>query len=200
MLDEIRIWNRARPHEEIRSTMNAPLTGKEPGLAGYWNFDDGSARDLSPNGNHGALEGSTQIIGAALPDDFTPTNAVGIESTIVNPGETFTANISASLTDPLHGFTFDLKFDPALLEVVDIKEGIFLSRNGIDTTVWEKPRMDNEKGVIADIRSHRATNTGVATKRGILVIVTFEAKQVGSSNIHLENLRLMSAGNALMTA
>ena len=60
--------------------------------------------------------------------------------------------------------------------------------------------MDNEKGVIADIRSHRATNTGVATKRGILVIVTFEAKQVGSSNIHLENLRLMSAGNALMTA
>lgn len=200
MLDEIRIWNRARPHEEIRSTMNAPLTGKEPGLAGYWNFDDGSARDLSPNGNHGALEGSTQIIGAALPDDFTPTNAVGIESTIVNPGETFTANISASLTDPLHGFTFDLKFDPALLEVVDIKEGDFLSRNGIDTTVWEKPRMDNEKGVIADIRSHRATNTGVATKRGILVIVTFEAKQVGSSNIHLENLRLMSAGNALMTA
>ena len=32
MLDEIRIWNRARTHEEIRSTMNAPLTGTEPRL------------------------------------------------------------------------------------------------------------------------------------------------------------------------
>ena len=200
MLDEIRIWNRARTHEEIRSTMNAPLTGDEPGLAGYWNFDDGTARDLSPNGNHGALEGSTQIIAAALPDSFTPANAIGIETTVVNPSETFTTNISASLTEPLYRFTFDLKFDPALLKVVDITEGNYLSRNGIDTTVWEKPHVDNEKGVIAEVLSHRATNTGVESKKGILAIVTFEAKQVGSSNIYLENLRLVSAENALIAA
>lgn len=200
MLDEIRIWNRARTHKEIRSTMNAPLTGDEPGLAGYWNFDDGTAKDLSPNKNHGALEGSSQIVAAALPDNFTPTNAIGIENTVVNLGETFTTNISASLAEPLHSFTFNLKFDSVLLEVVDIKEGDFLSRNGIDATVWEKPRVDNEKGVIADIRSHRATNTEVETKRGILAIITFETKQVGSSNIHLENLRLMGAENALIAA
>ena len=200
MLDEVRIWNLARTHEEIRSTMNAPLTGDEPGLAGYWNFDDGTADDLSPSGNHGALEGSTQIIAAALPDSFTPANAIGIETTVVNPSETFTTNISASLTEPLYRFTFDLKFDPALLKVVDITEGNYLSRNGIDTTVWEKPHVDNEKGVIAGIRSHRATNTGAESKKGILAIVTFEAKQVGSSNIYLENLRLVSTENALIAA
>ena len=93
-----------------------------------------------------------------------------------------------------------MEFDPALLEVVDIKEGNFLSRNGIDATVWEKPHVDNEKGVIADIRSHRATNTGVETMKGILAIVTFEAKQVGSSKIDLENVRLMNAENALIAA
>ena len=200
MLDEIRIWNRARTHQEIRSTMNAPLTGVEPGLAGYWNFDDGTVRDLSPNKNHGALEGSTQIIVAALPDNFTPTNAIGIENTVVNPGETFTTHISASLAEPLHSFTFNLKFDSVLLEVVDIEEGDFLSRNGLDATVWEKPRVDNEKGVIADIRSRRATNTGVETKRGILATITFEAKQVGSSSIHLENLRLIGAEDAPIAA
>ena len=200
MLDEIRIWNRARTHEEIRSTMNAPLTGDEPGLAGYWNFDDRTVADLSPNGNHGALEGSSQIIAAALPNSFTPTNAIGIETTIVNLGETFTTNISASLTDPLHSFTFDLKFDPALLKVVDITEGNYLSRNGIDATVWEKPHVNNEKGVIANIRSHRSTNTGVKSKKGSLAIVTFEVKQVGSSKIHLGNLRLMGAENAPITA
>lgn len=200
MLDEIRIWNRARTHEEIRSTMNAPLTGDEPGLAGYWNFDDGTVADLSPNGNHGALEGSSQIVAAALPDSFTPTNAVGIETTVVNPGETFITNISASLTDPLHSFTFDIKFDPALLKVVGIKEGSYLSRNGIDATVWEKPHVNNEEGIVADIRSHKTTNTGVENKKGTLAIVTFEAKQVGSSKIYLEDLRLVGTENAPITA
>ena len=199
MLDEIRIWNRARTHEEIRSTMNAPLTGAEPGLAGYWNFDNGTVADLSPNRNHGSLEGAAQIIAAALPDSFTPTNAVGIDSKIVNPGETFTTNISASLTAPLYRFTFNLKFDPTILKVVGIKEGDYLSRNGIDATVWEKPHVDNEKGVIAEVRSHRATNTGVETKKGVLATITFEAKQGGSSKIYLENLRLMGAENALIT-
>ena len=200
MLDEIRIWNRARTHQEIRSTMNAPLTGKEPGLAGYWNFDDGTVRDLSPNGNHGALEGSSQIVAAALPDSFTPTNAIGIESAIVNPSETFTADISASLTGSLHSFTFDLEFDPTILKVVDIKEGGYLSRNGIDATVWEKPHVDNEKGVIAKVQSQRATNTGVKKKRGILAIVTFEAKQVGTSKIYLENLHLKGINGTQITA
>ncbi len=200
MVDEVRIWNVARTHEEILSTMNAPLTGDEPGLAGYWNFDDGTAADLSPNGNHGVLEGSTQIIAATLPNSFTPANAIDVESTVINPSETFTTNISVGLTAPLYRFTFDLKFDPAILKVVDIKEGDFLSRKGIDTTVWEKPRVDNKKGVIADIRSYRTTNTAVKSKKGILAIVTFEAKQVGSSKIYLENLRLVGAENALITA
>ena len=200
MLDEVRIWSLARSHEEIRSTMNAPLTGNEPGLAGYWNFDDGTTKDLSPNGNYGVIEGSTQIIAADLPDSFTPTNAVGVESAVVNPGETFTTNISAGLTEPLHRFTFGLKFDAAILKVVDIKEGDYLSQNGIDTTVWEKPHVDNEKGVIAEVQSHRATNTGVESKKGIIAIVTFEAKQVGSSKIYLENLHLEGVENAPIKA
>ena len=43
--------------------MRRPLTGSEPGLIGYWRFDDGSgtiARDLT--GNHdGTLVGTTWI-------------------------------------------------------------------------------------------------------------------------------------------
>lgn len=60
--------------------------------------------------------------------------------------------------------------------------------------------MDSEKGVIAGVRSHRATNTGVETNRGILATITFEAKQVGSSKIYLENLRLVGVDNALIIA
>lgn len=62
LIDEVRIWNVARTQEEIQASMNATLTGQEKGLVGYWNFDDGSAMDLSPSGNHGTLFGDAQII------------------------------------------------------------------------------------------------------------------------------------------
>ena len=46
-LDEIRIWSVARTEDEIRVSMNSPLTGQEDGLVGYWNFDDGTTKDLT---------------------------------------------------------------------------------------------------------------------------------------------------------
>ena len=64
LIDEVRIWNVARTQEQIRETMNQPLENPEllPNLVGYWNFDDGTARDFSPNGNHGTLMGDADII------------------------------------------------------------------------------------------------------------------------------------------
>ena len=38
-------WNGAL--DEIRVSMNSPLTGQEDGLVGYWNFDDGTTKDLT---------------------------------------------------------------------------------------------------------------------------------------------------------
>lgn len=62
MIDEIAIWNRALPVAEIRSNMRTGVTGTETGLAGYWNFDDGLGKDLSPYGNGVTLIGNAQII------------------------------------------------------------------------------------------------------------------------------------------
>ena len=41
-IDEFRIWNVARSAAEITSTMNHTLAGNEPGLTGYWKFDETS--------------------------------------------------------------------------------------------------------------------------------------------------------------
>ncbi len=57
-IDEVRIWNRALTPEEIRANMCRRLRGNEPGLVGYWRFDEctGSiAFDATPNANHGTL-------------------------------------------------------------------------------------------------------------------------------------------------
>lgn len=71
-LDEIRIWNVARSPEEIRAAMSTPLTGKEEGLVAYWNFDDGTAKDLSGHGNDGVLNGDAKIVESPHPASLAP--------------------------------------------------------------------------------------------------------------------------------
>jgi serine/threonine-protein kinase len=53
-LDEVRVWSRPLPPEEI----GRPLAGRT-GLVGAWNFDEeaGPVRDLSGNGHDGTLQG-----------------------------------------------------------------------------------------------------------------------------------------------
>ena len=62
MIDEIAIWNRALLPAEIYNNMRTGLTGNEPDLAGYWNFDDGLGKDLTAYGNDCSLFGGAQII------------------------------------------------------------------------------------------------------------------------------------------
>lgn len=66
-LDEIRIWKVARSQEQIQATMNTKLTGKEQGLVAYWNFDDGTAKDLSGHGNDGLLCEDAEIVESSRP-------------------------------------------------------------------------------------------------------------------------------------
>ncbi len=43
LIDEVSIWNYARPAADIAASMNCPLTGNEPGLTAYFNFNEGVA-------------------------------------------------------------------------------------------------------------------------------------------------------------
>src|SRR5262249_5049267 len=59
-IDEVRIWNIARSVSEIQTNLHHPLTGSEPGLMGYWRFDEGSGpivTDASGHGFNGLLVG-----------------------------------------------------------------------------------------------------------------------------------------------
>jgi len=68
-IDEVRIWNVARTEEQIRATMFTILPGNEPGLVGYWRFDDlgNIATDSSPNHSDGKLIGDAHFVEAELP-------------------------------------------------------------------------------------------------------------------------------------
>jgi signal transduction histidine kinase/DNA-binding response OmpR family regulator len=66
-MDEVRVWNHARTTEQIRAGMFLRLTGQEPGLAGLWNFDDGTANDVTPHAHHGKLVGQAATAAVELP-------------------------------------------------------------------------------------------------------------------------------------
>jgi len=79
VIDEVRLWNVARTEAELQSTMNSALSGNEEGLVGYWNFDDGTAKDLTTNENDGEFQGNTKIVEVPLAiieigDFFDPNN------------------------------------------------------------------------------------------------------------------------------
>lgn len=70
VIDEVRYWNVARTGTEINSTLFARLEGDEPGLVGYWRFDEGSGQsvaDLSSSQNHGTLGFNPMMLDTADP-------------------------------------------------------------------------------------------------------------------------------------
>lgn len=46
-LDEVRVWNYARCETDIKSTINCELSGNEPGLLSYYNFNQGIAGGIN---------------------------------------------------------------------------------------------------------------------------------------------------------
>ena len=64
LIDEVRIWNIARTAIEISSDMNRQLNEDEPGLVGYWKFDEeteGRIFDTSRNKNDGIFIGNVKL-------------------------------------------------------------------------------------------------------------------------------------------
>lgn len=66
-VDEVRLWDYARSEQQIKENMKNKLNPQEKGLIGYWNFDDGTAKDLSTKQNNGELKGEAAIIPLTKP-------------------------------------------------------------------------------------------------------------------------------------
>ncbi len=93
-MDEFRLWNTARTQAEISAFMRKELTGEEPGLVVYYNFNEGApdadntglvaVTDLTGLGNNGSLGGfalsgtaSNFSAGAAIPAADTDNDGIG---------------------------------------------------------------------------------------------------------------------------
>jgi hypothetical protein len=69
-IDEVRAWNVVRTATDIMGTMHKPLTGTEPGLVGYWRFDEGTgavASDRTVTKNNGSVSGFATWVASDAP-------------------------------------------------------------------------------------------------------------------------------------
>ena len=127
----------------------------------------------------------------------------GTEYTVANPGvgytfsktpihigDTFTLDIGTEDILDLAGWQFDLVFDPAALEAIDVSEGGFLKTDG-GTTFFQSGSIDNAVGKIGGLSAARLSAQGVSGT-GTLLQVRFKAKSAGETELALHKFQLGS--------
>ena len=105
--------------------------------------------------------------------------------TPIHIGDTFTFDVRAENVTDLAGWQFDIAFDRAVLEAVDVSEGGFLKADG-GTTFFQSGSIDNGAGKITGLIAGRISEGGVSGSGSVLQ-VRFEAKTKGETKLALEN-------------
>ena len=135
----------------------------------------------------------------------------GTEYTAANPGvsytfsktpihreDTFTLDIGARDFFDLAGWGFDILFDPAILEAINVIEGDFLKMGG-STTFFQAGTINNRSGKITKINATRLSPGGIGGTDTLLQ-VTFKAKAAGETALVLQNVEFGHPTGALLPA
>ena len=118
--------------------------------------------------------------------------------TPVHIGDTFTLDIRTDNVSDLAGWQFDIAFDPAILEAVDVIEGDFLKMDG-GTTFFQSGRIDNAGGKITGLIAGRISEGGVSGS-GSVLRARFKAKSEGETELTLQNFLFGSASKENISA
>ena len=125
--------------------------------------------------------------------DYTVSMGVGyaFSRTPIHTGDTFTLDIRAENITDLAGWQFDIAFDPAILEAIDVSEGDFLKTDG-GTTFFQGGSIDNAAGKIIGLSAARLSTTQGVSGTGTLLQVRFKAKSAGETQLTLQKFQFGS--------
>ena len=108
-----------------------------------------------------------------------------LSETSIHVTDTFTLDIRAENVIDLAGWQFDIAFDPATLEAIEVSEGDFLKTDG-GSTFFQSGRIDNAAGKITGLIAGRISEGGVSGSGSVLQ-VRFKAKSEGETELALRN-------------
>ena len=172
------IWRRAANYHDF-----FPVTLKQGTNVLLVVIDDGQGYGWS--GFFGFEEGAEYTVSTAS----TKTRVEYVFSKPqIHVGDTFTLDLSTENVFDLAGWQFDIAFDPAVLEAVEVNEGDFLKEGG-ETTFFQRGTIDNTTGKITKLSSARLSEDGISGT-GTLLSVMFTAKTAGQTQLKLENFQL----------
>ena len=177
-LDEVRVWSVRRTEEEIRANLATRLTGREPGLAGLWNFDDPAqpGRDASANGFHGEVFGDARNVAEELPPPAAIRQPSLFEGRVTDPEGIPLANA-------------DVAIAPA---------GYFADRSNTSLPEWAGTGLTDAEGRyrLAVFAPPESTVLGSATRDGELLAVradlAFLPGQRQEVNLELQGTVILS--------
>ena len=136
---------------------------------------------------------SNGFFGFELDTEYTVSMGVGytFSQTPIHTGDTFTLDIRAENVTDLAGWQFDIAFDPALLEAINVSEGNFLKTDG-GSTFFQSGSIDNAAGKITGLNAARLSTQGV-NGTGTLLQVRFKAKATGQTELALRNFEFAAS-------
>ena len=125
--------------------------------------------------------------------EYTVSTGIGyaLSKTQIHLGDTFTLNVSAENVSDLAGWQFNITFDPAALEAIDVTEGDFLKMGG-ENTFFQSGSIDNAAGTIIGLSAARLAAQGV-TGTGTLLQVRFKAKSGGETELAMRKFEFGTA-------
>jgi len=108
-------------------------------------------------------------------------------------GNIIIANVVAKDISKLGSFTFDISFDPMILNIIDVKQASFVNwrprpKDIGESDIWLPIAIDNNKGKIT-IAVSKTCDVGV-TGTGVLATITFKTIGIGESSIDFQNVSL----------
>ena len=136
--------------------------------------------------------GSNAFFGFESGIEYTVATGIGyaFSKTPIHLGDTFTFDVRGENVSDLAGWQFEIAFDPAVLEAVDVSEGDFLKTDG-GTTFFQSGRIDNTAGKITGLIAGRISEGGVSGT-GSLLQVRFKAKSESETELALGNFEFGS--------
>ena len=142
------------------------------------------------NSHFGFESGTEYTVGTGI--------GYGFSETPIHIGDTFDFNVRAENVSDLAGWQFDIGFDPAILEAMDVSEGDFLKTDG-GATFFQSGRIDNAAGKITGLIAGRISEGGVSGS-GSVLHVRFKAKSEGETELALQNFLFGSAAEESIPA
>ena len=125
-----------------------------------------------------------------------PLSEIGVDpSSILDPslirGDAFNVSIGITMAMEVYAWSFNMSWDPTLLNVTEIKEGSFLNQKGAYNTLFATKISQEEGYLYANCTLLGEPLEASVSGNGTLIIVTFMIETRGATVLHLSEAMLL---------